>query len=170
MTVADPDLPTEQEKDEFRRTMGRLASGVCVVTTRWGTMDHAMTATAVASASLEPRLVMFSVHIDSRMRDAIAATDKWALNIMSASGQADAEWLATPGRPIIGQLDRIKFRRGELTSAAILERATAALECETQDIFSTGDHDLVIGRVLATHLGEAGPGLVHRNSEFWSVP
>src|SRR5699024_8424512 len=88
-------LPTEEEKDDFRRVMGRLASGVCVITTRWGTMDHAMTATAVASVSLEPRLVMFAVHQDARMRDALESSDKWALNVMGSKGQADAKWLAT---------------------------------------------------------------------------
>lgn len=170
MTAADPNLVTEAEKDEFRRTMGRLASGVCVVTTRWGSMDHAMTATAVASVSLEPRMVMYAVHIDSRMRDALDANDKWALNIMSQAGQADAEWLATPGRPIIGQLDRIPFSRGPETSAAILDRAVAALECQTEHIYSAGDHDLVVGRVLTVVLREAAPGLVHRNSEFFPVP
>ncbi len=170
MTNRDTDLPTEAEKDDFRRTMGRLASGVCVVTARWGNMDHAMTATAVASVSLEPRLVMFAVHIDSRMRDALEATNKWALNIMGQSGQADAQWLATPGRPIIGQLDRVPFFRGESTSAAILERAISALECETKHVYSAGDHDLVVGRVLSTHLGPNEPGLVHRNSDFFAVP
>jgi len=166
----DPDMPTEEEKDDFRRTMGRLASGVCVVTARWGAMDHAMTATAVASVSLEPRMIMFAVHIDSRMRDALEVNDKWALNIMGESGQADAQWLATPGRPIIGQLDRIKFERGEVSSAAILTKAVAALECKTEHIYSAGDHDLVVGRVLKTYLKEPEPGLVHRNSEFFVVP
>lgn len=166
----DPDMPTEEEKDDFRRTMGRLASGVCVVTARWGAMDHAMTATAVASVSLEPRMIMFAVHIDSRMRDALEVSDTWALNIMGEAGQADAQWLATPGRPIMGQLDRIEFDRGEISSAAILTKSVAALECRTEHIYSAGDHDLVVGRVLKTYLKEPGPGLVHRNSEFFVVP
>src|SRR5690625_1448472 len=54
MTDRDHVMPTEEQKDDFRRVMGRLASGVCVVTARWGAQDHAMTATAVASVSLEP--------------------------------------------------------------------------------------------------------------------
>jgi len=170
MTDRDHVMPTEEQKDDFRRVMGRLASGVCVVTARWGAQDHAMTATAVASVSLEPLLVMFAVHCDSRMRDALEIADKWALNIMSQRGQADAEWLATPGRPIIGQLDRIPFKRGEASSAAILDRTLSALECQTENIYSAGDHDLVVGRVLATHLGLNDSGLVHRNSEFFAVP
>lgn len=170
MTNRDAPMPTEEQKDDFRRTMGRLASGVCVITARWGSMDHAMTATAVASVSLEPRLIMFAVHVDARMRDALDETDMWALNIMGASGQADADWLATPGRPIMGQLDRIPFQRGAVSSAALLDRAVSVLECRTQDIFPAGDHDIVVGAVLETHLGEEQPGLVHRNSEYFVVP
>lgn len=170
MSDRDIAMPTEQEKDDFRRTMGRLASGVCVVTARWGEMDHAMTATAVASVSLEPRLIMFAVHIDSRMRDALEMTDEWALNIMAESGRGDAQWLATPGRPIIGQLDRVPFHRGEVTSAAILDRTASALECRTEYLYSAGDHDLVVGQVLATHLRSTEPALVHRNAQYFSVP
>src|SRR5690625_6988342 len=98
MTDRDDEMPTEEQKDDFRRTMGRLASGVCVITARWGSMDHAMTATAVASVSLEPRLIMFAVHVDARMRDALDETDMWALNILGGRGQAEAGWRAAPGR------------------------------------------------------------------------
>ncbi|MEY2517829.1 MAG: hypothetical protein QOJ89_5193, partial [bacterium] len=40
------------DEDLFRRTVGHFASGVTVVTTRVGQLDHAMTASAFTSVSL----------------------------------------------------------------------------------------------------------------------
>jgi|SRR5699024_2294870 len=170
MTNLQAPEPTDEEEDVFRRAMGRLASGVCVITTRWGAMDHAMTATAVASVSLNPLLVMFSVHQFARFRDALESNAKWALNIMSAKGQADADWLATPGRPVIGQLDRVPFQRGSHSDAALLTNTVATLECQTYGIHEAGDHDLVVGNVLEVQLGEEAPVIVHRNAEYFQVP
>src|SRR5690625_7889243 len=65
MTDRDHVMPTEEQKDDFRRGMGRLASGVCVVSARGGAQGPAMTATAVASGSPEPPLVMLAVHSDA---------------------------------------------------------------------------------------------------------
>src|SRR5690625_7844163 len=89
---------------------------------------------------------------------------------MSPRSQAAAEWLATPGRPIIGQLDRIPFKRGEASSAATLDRTLSALECQTENIYSAGDPDLVVGRALAPRSWLNDTGRVHRNSEFIAVP
>src|SRR5690625_6537654 len=91
MTDRDRVMPTEEQKDDFRRVMGRLASGVCVVTARWGAQDHAMTATAVASVSLEPLFEMFADHCDSRMRDALEIADKWALHKIGTASRREAE-------------------------------------------------------------------------------
>ena len=55
-----PPQPADPEVDPaaYRRAMGHFSTGVTVVTTRVGTFDHAMTASAFTSVSLEPVLVL----------------------------------------------------------------------------------------------------------------
>ena len=50
-----------------RQIMGRFATGVTVVTTRFGDQVSGMTANAVISLSLEPPLVAVSVEKNSNM-------------------------------------------------------------------------------------------------------
>ena len=54
------------DADGFRAVLGRLASGVCLVTMRADGLDHGFTATSVTSLSLSPMLVLVCVAQEQR--------------------------------------------------------------------------------------------------------
>ncbi len=133
----------------FRAVVGRFATGVTVVTARYQGLDHAMTANAFASVSLEPLLVLVCVEQEARFSDAILATGEWGVSVLDASSRPASTWLAERGRPLHGQLDRIAFRRGPQTGVALLESSLGTLECRTTAVHAAGDHDIVVGEVLS---------------------
>ncbi|WP_420112524.1 flavin reductase family protein [Pseudactinotalea sp.] len=151
---------TEVGPDELRRTMSRLVSGVSVVTARAGRHDVAATVSSLVSASLEPPVVLFTVHRDSRLREAVEVGERWAASILGGEGGAAARWLSDPGRPLLDQLVRVPHREGERSGAAILEVATAWLEARTQWVVEAGTHDVVAGEVLATGVNADNEGAV----------
>lgn len=63
------------DADSFRSAIGRLPAGVAVVSLRLRGIDHASTVSSVASVSLEPPLVLFGVHVDARLREALDEQD-----------------------------------------------------------------------------------------------
>src|SRR5437773_9946134 len=70
---------------QFRQLLGRFATGVTVLTTR----DPAgrpvgMTASSVASVSLEPPLVLVSVGQKNDMYPALRAAQRFVLNVLAA--------------------------------------------------------------------------------------
>src|SRR2546426_11676180 len=70
---------------QFRQLLGRFATGVTVLTTR----DPAgrpvgMTASSVASVSLEPPLVLVSVDQKNDMYPALQAAKRFVLNVFAA--------------------------------------------------------------------------------------
>ncbi|WP_230976515.1 MULTISPECIES: flavin reductase family protein [Georgenia] len=153
---------SEELVERYRATMQRLAAGVTVVTLRQGATDLAMTATALTSVSLHPPMVLFCVHTDARIREALDAVDTWGVSILDGEAGVAAERLASPGRPALGQLVGIDHHRGPLTGAALLEDAQGWLECRTQWVRNAGDHDVVVGQVLDATLGRTATGaLVH---------
>ena len=106
MTPQMPQVPQTPQApiDSFRAAIDRLPAGVAVVTLRSHGVDHAMTASSVAWVSLEPPLVLFCVHEDSRFRAALDQVDQWALSVLADTAGPVADWLASPGRPAVGQL------------------------------------------------------------------
>ena len=133
----------------FRAVVARFATGVTVLTARHGGLDHAMTANAFASVSLEPLLVLVCVEQEARFSEAILAAGEWGVSILDASARSASTWLAERGRPLHGQLDRIAFQRGSATGVALLEASLATLECRTTAVHVAGDHDIVVGEVLS---------------------
>lgn len=142
----------------FRAAVGRFATGVTVLTSVVDGTHHAMTANAFTSVSLDPLLVLFCVDQEARFRDAVLAAGTWGVSILDSSARGAAQWLATQGRPLVGQLDPVPFRPGPVTGAPLLLAALATLECRTRDVHQGGDHDIVVGEVLAVDLQPAGYG------------
>ncbi len=152
----------EELVERYRATMQRLAGGVTVVAVRHGATDLAMTATAVASVSLRPPMLLFCVHTDARIREALEDVDTWAVSILDGEAKVAADRLASPGRPAIGQLTGVAHTRGPHSGAALVEQAQGWLECRTHWVRNAGDHDVVVGEVLDATLGRTGTGgLIH---------
>jgi flavin reductase (DIM6/NTAB) family NADH-FMN oxidoreductase RutF len=157
--------PRTADEASFRIAAGRFATGVTVVTTLVSGVDHAMTANAFTSVSMDPLLVLVCVENEARFHDAILETGMWAVNVLDASARPVATWLATRGRPLHGQLDRVAHRRGPVTGAALLDQSSATMECRTHSTHVAGDHTVVVGEVLTVGIGPAGTGalLYHRS-------
>ncbi|MGL4744997.1 MAG: flavin reductase family protein [Dermatophilaceae bacterium] len=164
--------PVEDPVDpaRYRQAMGRLPSGVCVLTTVARGNDHAMTADTVTSVSLDPLLVLCCVETENRFHDAVVEAGIWGVSVLAAAQRPLSEWFATRGRPLHGQLDRAAYRRGSATGAALLDGALMHVECRTRDVYPAGDHAVLIADVLAVELPDvAGPALVHVRGGYGSI-
>ncbi|WP_218566169.1 flavin reductase family protein [Vallicoccus soli] len=152
------------DPDAYRRAVGRFATGVTVVTTVAGGTDQAMTANAFTSVSLEPVLVLVCLDKDARVHDAVLASGTWGVSVLTEGARPAAQWFASVGRPVHGQLARVPHHRGPATGVALLDDALATLEVATRAVHDGGDHSIVVGEVLAvaTPVAEAGPLLWHR--------
>lgn len=161
-----PGLSSDADVARFRRAMARFATGVTVVTAVVQGMDHAMTANAFTSVSLDPVLLLVCVEQDARFYDAIEAAGEWGVSVLDDSARAASQWLATRGRPLHGQLDRVPYHRGAATGAALLDQSLATFECRTTAMHPTGDHTIVVGEVLSVGLPDVpgSPLLYHRGT------
>lgn len=154
----------------FRHAMGRFATGVTVLTTHIDGHDHAMTANSLTSVSLDPVLVLACVEIESRFYDAVVEAGQWGVSVLPASARATAAWLATRGRPLHGQLDRVPHHRGPATGIALLDGALATVECRTREVYPGGDHVIVLGEVLSIATTESDDGaLLYYRGAYGSI-
>lgn len=155
---------------EFRHALGRFATGVTIVTTRDDGVDHAMTANAFTSVSLDPLLVLVCVEKIARFHEAVLGSGLWAVSILPASARAASVWFATRGRPLDHQVDGLRHVRGEYTGAVIFADALASVECRTHAVYDGGDHSIVVGEVLSVELldVEASP-LLYYGGQYRSL-
>lgn len=145
---------------EFRKALGRFASGVTVVTTvrEEGAHEesmHGMTANAFVSVSLDPPLVLVSVDNRSRMRELLTESGRYGVNILSREQEAFSQHFA--GRPKEGL--EIPLIRKE--GMPLLEGAIAHLVCKVVDTHLAGDHTLFIGEVEHLEYADGAPLLFY---------
>jgi len=132
----------------FRRAAGLFATGVTVVTTRVGDVDHAMTANSFTSVSLEPLLVLISVDKTARWHAAIAEAKVFGVSVLKADQAAMSRQFATRGRPLDVRSAGIAFHEGPETGMVLFDHALATFECAVTDMHDAGDHTLVVASVL----------------------
>ncbi|MGV1007759.1 MAG: flavin reductase family protein [Dermatophilaceae bacterium] len=160
----------EPDTELFRRAMARFATGVVITSCVDEGVDHAMTANAFASVSLDPMLVLVCVERQTRYHEAVMRADHWGVSVLSSASRGAARWLATRGRPLQGQLDPVAHYRGVKTGVALVEGALATLECRTTDVLAGGDHSIVLGEVLTLELAEdPAPALLYYRGAYGSL-
>ncbi len=153
----------------FRRALGHFASGVTVVTTVVDGADHAMTASAFTSVSLDPPQVLVCSHHTSRFHDAVIQSGTWGVSILSESGRKASAWFAHRGRPLETQFDDVAHHRGE-NGTALLDESLAWLECTTVQAVVAGDHTILIGEVTAARVrDDADAPLLYYRSHYGTI-
>lgn len=145
----------------FREALGEFPAGVTVTTTaddagdRWG-----FTASAFASLSIDPPLVLVCLERAADCHPAFMRTGGFAVNILRREHDDLAYHFATKGAD---KFSRGAFRAGRL-GYPVLEDALVVLECEREDSFGGGDHTILIGRVRHADVREGEAAVFHRGS------
>ena len=140
----------------FRRTLGMFATGVTVLTTRFGDQVHGMTANAFTSVSLRPPLVLVSVDRRARMCTLLHQGTRFGVSVLEAGQAALSDQFA--GR---AAADAAEARFELVHETPLVEGALAHLVARVVRSYWGGDHSLFLGQVEFARYGEGGPLLFH---------
>lgn len=144
----------------FRQLLGRFATGVTVLTTR----DQAggpvgMTASSLASVSLEPPLVSVCVDVSADMHRALSSSGYFVVNILRKDQEPLSRRFAD--QPAERRFDGVGWRETP-GGLVVLADVLAHIECERFADFPLGDHTLFVGRVTGGATTEGEPLLYFR--------
>ena len=151
-------------KEDFRRAMGRFATGVTVITTRLGDDLHGMTANAVTSLSLDPMMVLVCVDKTADTHDILSKAGVFAVNILNREQSEISDRFAKKEFDGAHGLEDIPHSFA-ITGAPIIDGTLAYLDCRTLTEQHGGDHTIFIGEVLeAKETSEDSPLVFYRGS------
>jgi len=146
------------ESPLFRQLLGRFATGVTVLTSRFNGQPLGMTANSLASVSLDPPLVLVSVEKQHDMHTAMEQGNHYIFNILSSEQEALSRRFAT------SEPDRfrgVSYREND-RGIAILDGVVAHIECEKVTSVPGGDHTIFIGLVVGGDATDRRPLLYYR--------
>lgn len=148
--------------EEFRKALGRFATGVTVITVAGGQCQvHGMTANAFTSVSLEPPLILVCIDRRARTLPLVHAKDRFGVNVLSDDQQALAVYFAqtTQDHDSAQQLNaHFAFTpRG----TPLLDPCLAQLECCVVSSQFAGDHTIFLAHVEEAFVREGRPLLFY---------
>ncbi|MEX2246909.1 MAG: flavin reductase family protein [Dehalococcoidia bacterium] len=133
--------------DAAKPALEQISYGLYVVGSVNGDDVNGMTANWLTQVSFDPRMVAIAVELQARTLANIKVSNVFSVNVIAEADTSLIEKFVEPQTRAGNKLGDVEFRTGQ-TGCPILAGALSWFECEVLQFVLTGDHELVIGRVL----------------------
>jgi flavin reductase (DIM6/NTAB) family NADH-FMN oxidoreductase RutF len=117
-----------------------------------------MTASSLASVSLHPPLVSVCIDHTADLHDAIAASERFVVNVLESRQEALSRRFADQHED---RFEGVGYHRSP-EGLVRLDGALAHIECERHATYPGGDHTIVLGRVIGGSTADGHPLLYYR--------
>ncbi|MEU4097856.1 flavin reductase family protein [Streptomyces sp. NPDC026673] len=148
----------------YRGAMARFTTGVTIVTTRTPDGPAGMTASAVASVSLDPLMLLVCVGNTLATRDAISGSGVFAVSVLSRGQEHHALRFAS-------RCDDKFAGMGLRTDheLPVVDGAVAYFACDVAEEVAGGDHTIFLGEVVSCGYAADSDPLVYFAGRFGSL-
>lgn len=150
----------EKVKEKIGKALGRIPSGLAILTTQQNENKGAMLASWFQQCSFEPPMVSVAMKKGRAAEGVLQAAQKFVLNILHTNQK---DMLAhfgkgfKPGQdPFVGVETET-----QVTGLPILKTCLCFLECQVKQIYEAGDHQIVLGEIVNAGAEEEGQPMVH---------
>ncbi|MCE9565648.1 MAG: flavin reductase family protein [Planctomycetes bacterium] len=144
----------------FVEALGRIPSGLFVLTARHGGQETGMLASWVQQCSFDPPQVSVAVRSGRYVLDWLTDGAAFVVNVIPEGGKALIAHFGKGFEPGEPAFEGLEVRR-DGKEPPVLLTAHAYLECRVVNRIEAGDHVLVIGRVVSGALQHHGGPIVH---------
>jgi len=117
-----------------------------------------MTASSLASVSLEPPLISVCVDHTAELHDLIVAAPEFVVNILESAQEELSRRFADKHED---RFAGIGYHAGP-DAQIFLDGALAHIECERFAVYPGGDHTIIVGRVIGGDARDGHPLLYYR--------
>lgn len=150
------------DSGDFRQVLGHFPTGVTVVTANGADRPIGVAIGSFASISLDPPLVGFFLGTTSGSWPPMEAAGHFCVNILRAD---QMELCGTMASKSDDKFSGVETTAAPVTGAPILPGVLGFIDCRLDRVIETGDHNLIIGRVMHLAVSEedgAGPMVFYK--------
>ncbi len=149
----------EADPATFRNLLGRFATGVTVLTIPGPDGRPAgMTASSLASVSLQPPLLSVCVDRHADIHGLIISAPGFVVNVLESVQEALSRRFAESHPDRFAGVGYHVGAGGEV----FLDGALAHIECRRHALYDGGDHSIIVGMVTGGSTGDGRPLLYYR--------
>jgi flavin reductase (DIM6/NTAB) family NADH-FMN oxidoreductase RutF len=146
--------------DDYRNAIGRFLTGVTVVTTQHAGQLQGITASAVASVSLQPPTLLICLNRQSSTCRTLTTSGAFCVNVLADAQQALGLRFASKTDDKFAGIEFLPGANG----APRIAGALAQLECTVTSMHEAATHNVFFGTVTQVHVADGQPLAYFRGS------
>jgi flavin reductase (DIM6/NTAB) family NADH-FMN oxidoreductase RutF len=135
------------DKDAVGKAIGRIASGVYIVTAHHAGETHGVLATWVAQAGFEPPMVAVTLNKQRPITPVLQTGAKFTINVLSKNNMDVFKAFAAPAKEGVDRFAGLPVKAAP-QAGPVFEKSVAFLDCTVENVVELSDHTLVIGRIF----------------------
>lgn len=155
----------EIDPGQFRQVMGHFPTGVTVVTADGADRPVGVAIGSFASISLDPPLVGFFLGTQSGSWAPMEASGHFCVNVLQND---QTELCGVMASKADDKFDGVDITPAPHSGAPILPGVHAIIDCRIHGVHELGDHNLIVGRVLAMDVRGDGAPMVFYKGQYGS--
>ena len=146
-----------KNKKQVGKALGKVASGLYVVTTKCEDKEDAVLASWVNQCSFEPPAITIALATLRSARLLVEASEAFIVNVLPNENMTLLKHFSRPSDEIF---KGVKTRKG-FNGIKILSDAVSYLECEVAHSMQAGDHVLYVGEIVGGKNLKGGDPYIH---------
>ena len=146
-----------KNKKQVGKALGRIASGLFVVTAKCEDKEDAVLASWGNQCSLDPPAVTIALGVMRAARLLVEGSGAFIVNVLPKDDMTLLKHFSRPPEDIF---KGVKTRKG-LEGIRILSDAVSYLECEVVQAIQSGDHVLYVGEIVGGKTLKGGDPYTH---------
>ena len=148
-------------KDNFKETLSKFATGITVVATNKKMILYGKTINSFSSLSLSPPLVLFSLDIKSSKLNIFKSSNSVSINILSKNQKKISDNFAKKN-PIWDDIEYKILKNGN----PIIKNCVSNLDCKITNKIKKGDHIIFICKVINVSFNDKLKPLIYFNTTY----
>jgi flavin reductase (DIM6/NTAB) family NADH-FMN oxidoreductase RutF len=158
-------VATVLDRDVFRKTCARFATGIAVATVSGPDgAPYGITVNSFTSVSAAPPLVLVCIDYRSSILTHFRGSAWYGINVLSEAQQRLSERFAAR---VPDRFESLAWQRGE-SGVPILGDCLANLECSVVQTVEAGDHAIFIAEVVRASARDGNP-LLYFGSQYRKI-
>jgi flavin reductase (DIM6/NTAB) family NADH-FMN oxidoreductase RutF len=158
-------VATVLDRDVFRKTCARYATGIAVATVSGSDgVPYGITVNSFTSVSAAPPLVLVCIDYRSSVLTHFRSSAWYAINVLSEDQQYLSERFAAR---VPDRFESLGWRHG-VSGVPLIDGCLASMECSVVQTVEAGDHAIFIAEVIRAQAREGNP-LLYFGSEYRKI-
>ncbi|MFQ5444313.1 MAG: flavin reductase family protein [Nitrospinales bacterium] len=156
-----------KKKDKIGAAMGRIPSGLFIITARFGDREDGVLASWVNQCSFEPPIISIVLSKVRPIRLLVEGSKAFVLNVLGKDSNGLLKRFSKAPAPDQNIFEGLNTREG-YQGITILDEAVSYLECNVVHGIPVGDHVTYFGEIVGGAVLEGGEPYFHTRSSGFS--